>query len=125
MRLDFGVDQQEDLKNPAMRLWITEGVKKADAGRSQGLCIVSLLGVYSFRGRNDYGGLTTLGEWEEIALNNGRQVLICFDSDVTRKPEVRIALGRLKKWLETKGAKVTIVYLPEGEGRKKSAWMTI
>jgi hypothetical protein len=119
MRLDMGIGQRECLRNPQIPLWITEGVKKGDAGRSHDLCIISLLGVWNFRGRNDDGGLTALGEWEDIALNNGRQVLIAFDSDVMRKPEVQSALRRLKQWLETKGAKVTIVYLPEGEGGTK------
>jgi Domain of unknown function (DUF3854) len=116
-RLDMGVDQREWLQNPAIPLCITEGVKKADAGRSKGLCVVALLGVWNWRGRNHYGGLTTLGEWEEIALK-GRTIYLVFDNDVMRKHEVRVALKRLKAWLETKGSKVRVIYLPESDGRK-------
>jgi hypothetical protein len=56
--------------------------------------------------------------WESIALN-GRPVYICFDSDVTTKPEVAEALRRLKKFLESKGATVTVITLPAGPGGAK------
>ena len=39
------------LGDPAIPLWITEGVKKADCGALNGLCIVALPGVWSWRGR--------------------------------------------------------------------------
>src|SRR6266511_2648980 len=35
MRLDFGVGQQELLKNPTIPIYITEGIKKVDALQSQ------------------------------------------------------------------------------------------
>ncbi len=51
-----------------MPLILTEGSKKTDAGVSQGLCVIPLPGVFSWRGVNHRGGLTALGDWENIAL---------------------------------------------------------
>jgi hypothetical protein len=59
---------------------------------SAGLCRISLLGVWGWRGTNDQGGKTALAEWEASALN-GRVVYLCFDSDGVRKREVFEALS--------------------------------
>jgi hypothetical protein len=46
-------------------------------------------------------------------------VRVIFDSDVTVKPEVQLALSRLVAFLESRGAKVRIVYLPDGPNGQK------
>jgi hypothetical protein len=84
MLLDCGVDRRELLKNPKHPLWITEGAKKGDALRTHRQCVVVLLGVNNFRGKNAYGGIMFLVDWDDIALN-GRNVRIVFDSDVMLK----------------------------------------
>jgi hypothetical protein len=99
-------------------LWITEGIRKADAAVSLGLCCIGLLGVFNWRGRSAGGGTTALGDWEAVALR-GRRVFIVFDSDVVRKLTVANALQRLKAFLESRDAAVSIVYLPEGEAGSK------
>jgi len=104
--------------DPGRPLFVTEGIRKADSAVSKGLCCVALLGVWNWRGSNEHGGKTALADWEHIALN-GRQVYICFDSDVTTKPEVRSAMTRLKALLEQRGADVSVIYLPAGEGGSK------
>jgi Domain of unknown function (DUF3854) len=48
-----------------------------------------------------------------------REVTIAFDSDVMTKPNVRQALSRLKAFLEKRGAKVKVIYLPEGKDGTK------
>jgi hypothetical protein len=101
MTLDVHPFARGKLGDPSIPLWVTEGVKKGDALVSRGLCAVSLLGVWNWRGVNEYGGLTALPEWELIALN-GRQVYIVFDSDVMLKPQVHAALARLKAFVEVK-----------------------
>ena len=53
MILDVPPTCQPMLGDPSVDLWITEGTKKADAGASRGLCIIALLGVWNWRGRND------------------------------------------------------------------------
>jgi len=89
------------LGNPSMPLFVTEGVKKGDALVSRGLCTITLLGVWSWRGRNNDGGLTALAEWDYVALND-REVYIVFDSDVMLKPQVHKAMVRLKAFLESR-----------------------
>ncbi len=118
MALDVPPRAHRALGDPATELWITEGVRKADAAVSHRLCCLSLLGVFNFRGKNADGGITALADWEWIALN-GRVVYLAFDSDVTRNPRVRAALARLKAFLERRGARVRVVYLPEGPGGAK------
>jgi hypothetical protein len=106
---------REMLVDPGVPLFVTEGVKKGDALLSRGLCAVALIGVWNWRGTNEHGGKTALAEWEYVALN-GRNVYIVFDSDVMEKREVHAALSRLKVFLEHRGARVRLIYLPTGEG---------
>jgi Domain of unknown function (DUF3854) len=111
MRLDFATGQREFLRDPAVPLWITEGVKKVDALRSQGFCAIGLMGVWNWRGRNSVGGTLALADWEEITLK-GREVYIAFDSDVTTKPQVKAALTRFQGFLTNRGARPHVVLLP-------------
>ncbi len=101
---------QAQLSDVSVPLWVTEGCKKADAAISAGLCCISIQGVWSWR---------CLADWAHIALK-GRTVCICFDSDVTTKPEVQDALQALTAFLTSLGAKVRIVTLPAGEGGAKT-----
>jgi len=43
------------LGDPTIPLLITEGIRKADAAVSAGLCAVDILGVWNWRGRNEAG----------------------------------------------------------------------
>jgi hypothetical protein len=101
MTIDVPPSVRHQLGDPSIPLWITEGIRKADAAVSAGLCCIALLGVWAWRGRNEQGGKTALADWESIALN-GRVVYIAFDSDVMTKPEVAKALERLKGFLESR-----------------------
>jgi hypothetical protein len=111
MILDVPPTSRPLLDDPSIPLFITEGARKADSAVSQGLCCIALLGVWSFRGTNEHGGLTALGDWEMIALK-GRRVYICFDSDVMEKDSVRLAMKRLRSFLELRGSEVRLIYLP-------------
>ncbi len=86
------------------RLWITEGVKKADSLTSRGEVTIALSGVFNWR--NTHG---TLGAWEDVRLK-GREIIVCFDADTVAKPQIQQAMARLGKWLVHKGAK-TVRYL--------------
>jgi len=112
-RLDVPPRCREMIKDPSVDLWLTEGQKKADALASHGLCGAALLGVWNFKGKNEFGGVTLLADFDLIAWN-GRRVYVAFDSDVMHKPAVRGALDRLAEHLRRKGATVTPVYLPDG-----------
>jgi hypothetical protein len=118
MALDVHPFCREPLADPGVPLFVTEGIKKGDALVSRGLCAVALIGVWNWRGTNEHGGKTALAEWEAVALN-GRKVYVVFDSDVMEKREVYAALSRLKAFLERRGASVSLVYLPAGEGGQK------
>ena len=100
------------LGDPSIPLWITEGTKKADCAAAQGLCCVALLGVWGWRGTNSKGGTTALQDFQDVALKS-RQVVICYDSDVQRKPAVRGAMDALATYLAFKGAKVVFCNLPD------------
>jgi putative DNA primase/helicase len=95
---DRGGMQLPVIQDPTERLWITEGVKKADSLTSRGACTVALTGVYNWRNTH-----ATLGDWEDIRLR-GREIVICFDADAITKAPVAQAMGRLGKWLRHKGA---------------------
>jgi hypothetical protein len=99
--LDVHPFSQEKLADPSVPLFVTVGIKQGDALVSRGLCTVTLLGVWNWRGTNEHGGKTALAEWEFVALN-ARQVYIVFDSDVMLKPSVHAALARLKSFLEVR-----------------------
>jgi len=106
--------------DPQRTLYITEGSKKADAGVSHGLCCVDILGVYGFRGTNEFGGRTALGDWESFAFNAQRAIYIVFDSDVSLKKDVHHAMVRLKGLLLSRGAEdVRFVYLEPNEKGEK------
>ena len=118
MALDCHPSMRHRLRDPAIPLWITEGVKKGDSLVSHGCCAIALLGVWNWRGTNEHGGKTALADWEFVALND-RTVFLVFDSDLMTKPSVHAALSRLKGFLEQRGAKVLVIYLPTGNHHTK------
>lgn len=119
MVLDVHPSVRPMLGNPKVPLIVTEGVRKGDVAVSRDLCAVALLGVWNWRGTNEKGGTTALPDWENIALNDDRVVLIAFDSDVMLKEPVRQALERLGAFLASRKAKVRYVYLPAGPNGQK------
>lgn len=117
-RIHFPPSVRPVLGDPRVPLLITEGLKKAEAGAARGLATIGLMGTWMFKGKNDVGAVTILADLDAIAWE-GRQVLIVFDSDATRKPGVAMAAERLAVILERRGAKVRIVQLPDrGDGAK-------
>lgn len=111
------------VRDPSIPLFITEGVKKADAAISAGLCCIAVVGTWNWRGTNEFGGKTALPDWDGIALKDktdqGRQVILCHDSDCMLKWPVYQALERLSRFLKHRGANVAYIYLPPGEDGKK------
>ena len=112
VRLDCPPHCQPLLKDPSVPLWITEGVKKADALASKDACAISLTGVWGFKGKNELGGVTFLADWDYIALKN-RTIYLAFDSDIVTKKSVRQALNRLAEHLSRKGAHIFTINLPQ------------
>ena len=118
MVLDCHPSLRHRLRDPAIPLWITEGVKKGDSLISHECCAIALLGVWNWRGTNEQGGKTALADWESVALND-RTVFLVFDSDLMTKSSIHAALSRLKGFLEQRRAKVFVIYLPLDNPRAK------
>ena len=115
--IDVPPGARDATADPSVLLLVTEGARKADAAVSASLACVSLNGVWGWRGRNSRGGLLAVADWHDVALN-GRRVVMAFDSDSCRKPKVQQALGELGGYLESKGAKVEYLHLPDPDGGK-------
>ena len=96
------------LGDPKTPLWITEGSKKADALAAHGACVISLTGVWGFKGKNEFGAITVLSDWDRIAIKD-RLVYLAFDSDIVSKEMVRKALEHLGEHLSHKGAGILVV----------------
>lgn len=118
MVLDVPPSVRQYIGDAAKPLFLTEGLKKADAIASRDYCVIGLIGVWNFRGTNDAGGKVVLADFESVALND-RQTTIVFDSDVMTNRHVYQALVRLKAFLESRQAKVSLVYLPATDGGGK------
>jgi hypothetical protein len=118
MVVDVPPSVRDRLGDPAVPLLITEGVRKADAAASRGLCCIALLGVWNWRGTNAAGGTTALADFEAIAFNR-REVYLAFDSDVTTKPAVASAQRRLAGFLASRKAVVKTILLPAGDDDAK------
>jgi len=110
VRVDCPPACLKKLKNPSIPLYITEGQKKADSLATAGACAIDLLGVWNFKGHNEFGATTILADFDFVAWEN-RSVRIVFDSDVMYKPSVRQAMERLTEILQRKGATVSAIYL--------------
>jgi hypothetical protein len=106
------------IKDPTIPLWITEGQRKEDSLASLGAAVIGVLGVWSFKGKNPFGGMTVLADLDYIAFNAGREVRIIYDSDVMVNTKVRAALERLTEHLQRRGSQVRAVYLPHVPGSK-------
>lgn len=118
IRIDMPPCCRELAGDPERALWITEGIKKVDSLASAGVCAIGLVGVWGFKGKNQWGGTTLLADWDDITLKD-RRCYIAYDSDITTKPGVRRALERLAEHLKRKGASAHIVQLPQGDDQSK------
>ncbi|MGH3810270.1 MAG: phage/plasmid primase, P4 family [Pseudonocardiaceae bacterium] len=108
-RLDVHPRNTGTIADPTVPLWITEGIKKADALTSGGVCVVALTGVFNWRSQ-----LSTLGDWEDVPLK-GRTVVVCFDADARTNMTVLRAMVRLGRWLKSKRAGKVYYLIVPGE----------
>ncbi len=119
LRLDVHPRSVKYLKDPHVPIFFVEGIKKADALISAGAeCVVSLSGVWNWRGKNEQGGKTLLADFEYIALND-RDVYIGFDSDMWTNLNVGKAFKGFKGILEYKKSRIHALKLPDGPDGKK------
>jgi len=102
LRIDFPQRPMEE----GEAVWIVEGMKKADALRSRGIYAIAIIGVWGALGRQARKDLNTI-EWA------GREVIVCFDSDVASNPNVKKAEGATVRLFGELGAGVQMARLPE------------
>ncbi len=121
IRLDVHPRCTPYLKDPTVPLFITEGFKKGDALVSAGaLCVLSIPGVWNWRGTNDKGGKTANGDFESIALN--RVVYIVFDSDLWSNFNIGKAWKGLSGFLESRKSEIHTIKIPgSADGHKVGA----
>ena len=94
-------------------IYLTEGEFKAIAGCAAKIPTISLSGVWGWS--RDHEPIADFGDFEW----KGREVYLCFDSDVVTKPSVQMALSALAKYLASLGAIVYVKVLPsEPDGSK-------
>jgi putative DNA primase/helicase len=105
-RLDVHPSRRPLLVDLTVRVWITEGIKKADSLASRGELAIGLTGVWNWRSKAG-----TVTDWEDVPLRD-REVLIAYDADAWEKPNVLRAMIRLGAWLTSKGARVRYVIVP-------------
>ena len=100
------------LPGPGGEIWITEGVKKADALASRRIFCLALTGVDTWSGTEAIKDLKAV-EW------TGRTVVIAFDSDLATNPRVAKAREALAGFCRDRGATVRYLDLPGGINGKK------
>jgi GNAT superfamily N-acetyltransferase len=117
MIVDVHPRSLENLKDPSVPLWVTEGSKGGDSLVSQDLCAVALAGVYNFAVKDTHSR-TLLPCWDHINLE-GRKVIVAHDADAQSSEHVQEALNRLVIRLAERGASVLVTYIPPvgGDGK--------
>jgi hypothetical protein len=119
---DIHPSVKDNAGNPQIPCWMTEGVKKGDSLVTAGAqFVISLPGVWNWRGMNKQGGRVAIPDFETVAWN-GRIVYLCFDSDSWSNKDVANALQRLAALLRSRGADIRVIKLPSGpDGQKVGA----
>lgn len=109
------LDWMQVLANPEAPIIITEGEIKALAASLVGLPTLGLGGVDSWRSKATKTSL--IRDLEAIPWK-GRKTYICYDSDVSVKPQVADAARRLAEELGSRGARVYDAGLVSPDGSK-------
>jgi hypothetical protein len=115
--------------NPLIDMLLTESIHKANAGAlwpDAEVFAVASLGVTGTRGKNKYGGIAPLQDFDEIPFKGrdkygvdiARTVWLVPDSNFATNPGVRAATLQTRAYLERRGARVPIIGLPPGPGGK-------
>ncbi|WP_413935150.1 AAA family ATPase [Nitrospira sp. BLG_1] len=103
-----------DVRHP---IYITEGEKKALKGCQEGLSVVALAGVWSWRTRTEEQASQPIPDLARLTWA-GRKVYLVFDSDIRENEEVRRAETALAEELARRQATVFAIRLPDQGGTK-------
>ena len=119
-RLDVHPYCRDWIEDKTVPVVFCEGIKKADsiltAARAAGerVVVAAISGVWNF-----LSGGKPIPDMFAIPLE-GREVRICFDSDVFANPDVADAARRLAEHIRGRGAaSVLLAYLPHAEPERK------
>lgn len=102
----------EDIERPIV---FTEGEFKAIAASQAGFPTIALSGVWNWKCKSRH--LSKLPEFDYLNLD-GRDIYICFDSDMHTNPKVLQALYKFANMLTQLGAIIYIVELPQDDDEK-------
>ncbi len=110
------------LADPAARLLMTEGEKKAAKADQEGFPCIGLVGVWGWQQARDRdapaGPRQFIADLAAVAWE-GRPVFLVYDSDLADKREIAYAEWYLAEALKAKGAAVKVVRLPPGPNGAK------
>jgi hypothetical protein len=101
-------------QDPSVRIVVTEGEKKAACATLHDIPCIGLGGVWSWKAKK--WGMEDLPDFGDF-LWHGREVEICFDSDLYTNSNVSRALRALCVMLTNAGARVFVRYLPNAKGK--------
>jgi putative DNA primase/helicase len=123
------IDWESVFNSRKIPIYIGEGEKKADRTAQAGYATIGLPGIYGWldssprADEEDVEASRVLPELQYLAkldIFKGREVCICFDSDLVQKWQVKYALKALAGWIEEMGGHPKIVLLPTEPDRKKN-----
>jgi hypothetical protein len=111
----------EQLADPSIDAYVTEGEKKSLRLMQEGRLTIGLAGIWSWKTTLPDGSTGPLPELDSVAWN-GRQVFIVFDADPKPKTvaDVRRAEAALAGELIRRGALVSSIRLPLADEQDKS-----
>ena len=97
----------EDLQEPSIPLIIAEGEKKALKGHQElkGYVVTGIPGCWGFSHKKELSP-----QWQLVPLE-GREVIVCPDTDFKTNPKVSAAMNALLVHLRRHGAKVKLIDL--------------
>jgi hypothetical protein len=118
--LDIHPSCRHLIHNTSAPVVYVEGVKKADAITSAArvagvvVLVVAISGVWNW-----LAGGEPIPDMLDIPVE-GRQVTVCFDSDMLSNPNVQDAARRLAEHLGKRGAEVHLTFLPDQDDGSKN-----
>lgn len=110
------VNWEEIARNKNYPIYITEGEKKATRLTEEGFSSIGLFGVDCWLMRRE-NQTVPINDFKNIRWHD-RKVFIVFDADKNRNVQVQESEQRLKAHLETLGANVTVIDLPDDNNAK-------
>jgi putative DNA primase/helicase len=123
------IDWKSVFNSRKIPIYMGEGEKKADRMAQAGYATIGLPGIYGWldssprADEEDVEASRVLPELQYLAkldIFKGREICICFDSDIMQKWQVKYALKALAGWIEEMGGYPKIVLLPTEPNREKN-----